>query len=105
MLQLMHRYPTGSVVQRRNGYIFVKTEEGFVSEHRLVAVLRLENRELMPGEKVYHKDGNRENNQPENLVVIRFSQTKYRFLPRSRVLYMPKGKDVSVQQALEARIG
>lgn len=103
-LRKMHRYPVGSVVQHRTGYIFIKVEEKkWVSEHRLVCATQVENRELMNAEKVYHKDGNRENNKPDNLVAIKFNRTRYRLLPSSKPLYIPSSQREPVKTALKER--
>lgn len=83
--------PVGTVLQRRSGYIYVKTQDrGWVPEGRLVAELKIEKHQLEECEKVYHRDGNRANNKPDNLAVIRFNLTKYRLLPRPQIVYMPK---------------
>lgn len=84
------RKPVGTVVQHRDGYIYVKTEKGWVAEARLVAELKLVKRELEPGEKVFHRNGTRDENEPGNLVVIRFNMTKYQFLPSARLIHLPK---------------
>lgn len=86
------RKPTGTVIQRRSGYIYVKTEKGWVPESRLVASLKLIKRDLEEGERVFHKDGNRENNRPENLSVIKFNMTKYQLLPSARIIHLPKAQ-------------
>lgn len=103
-LRKMHRYPVGSVVQRRNGYIFIKTDAGqWISEHRLVCATQVEHRELMDAEKVFHRDGNRENNKPDNVVAIKFNRTRYRLLPTSRPLYIPAANKASVKEAMAER--
>ncbi len=58
-----------------NGYVLVKMPghpmadcRGYVYEHRLVASQIL-GRQLLPGEEVHHKDGNKQNNSPNNLEV------------------------------------
>jgi hypothetical protein len=51
------------------GHPFAKKGVPYVAEHRLVMEKTL-GRYLLPGEVVHHKDRNRENNDPENLVVF-----------------------------------
>lgn len=56
-----------------NGYVRVRQDEvlgpkKWVLEHRLV-MENILGRELLPGENVHHKDGNKENNVPENLEL------------------------------------
>lgn len=51
-----------------HGYVFVWTENGYKLEHRIV-MERILGRELMSNEQVHHKDRNRENNDPDNLVL------------------------------------
>lgn len=51
------------------GYIRVKTENGYVFEHRLVMSNYLK-RELKPNEQVHHKDGNKTNNSIDNLELF-----------------------------------
>jgi len=60
-----------------NGYVYVYAPDHpsvqgkpfkRVAEHRLV-MERLLGRALQPGENVHHKDGNRQNNTPENLEL------------------------------------
>lgn len=82
--------PVGSVVQYRTGYIYVKTSDGWKAESRVVAELKLVKRELEQGEKVFHRDGDRTNNRPENLAVIKFNPTKYRLLPGPNLIHLPK---------------
>ncbi len=74
-------------MQHRNGYIVVKTKDGMVAEGR--RVWELSKGDLEPGDKVYHIDGDRTNNKPNNLAKIHFNQTKFIMLKESRVLWMP----------------
>jgi hypothetical protein len=52
---------------RGSGVGYVK--EGGVHQHRLVAELKL-GRPLRKDEVVHHRDGNQQNNTPENLAII-----------------------------------
>lgn len=59
-----------------NGYVLIRKPEhpladtrGYVYEHRLVAE-RMIGRALQPGEQIHHKDGNKQNNHPDNLQVM-----------------------------------
>lgn len=89
MYQSMRNYPAGSVVQRRNGYILVKIQKGKWESQARLNAMKMLGRELQAGERVYHKDGNRENNKPANLAVIRFNTVRYVFLKRARPLFIP----------------
>lgn len=50
------------------GYVKIRTDTGWVLEHRHVMETTL-GRALLAGENVHHKDGNKENNSPENLEL------------------------------------
>jgi hypothetical protein len=86
-------YNVGTVVMRRDGITQVKTREGWITEHRLVIQQRM-NRDLEPGEKVFHLDntlrGEKDFNDPKNLTVIRCRTTQWVKLTRSRVMFEPK---------------
>lgn len=53
----------------QSGYIFIKTEKGWVQEHRLIMEQRI-GRELRPDEAVHHIDGDIENNSDNNLALM-----------------------------------
>ena len=60
----------------KQGYVLLRAVDhphansnGYVREHRLV-MERVLGRRLLPTEVVHHKDGNRQNNAPENLEVF-----------------------------------
>ena len=52
-----------------NGYAFVKTEDGWYPEHKLV-VEKFIGRKLKPNEVVHHIDENKLNNDISNLMVF-----------------------------------
>lgn len=84
------RYIPGTKVQRRDGHIFVKVQDhGLVKEARYLVMLK-EGRELDHNERVFFKDGNRENVKYENLAPIHFAESRFKYLPHSRVIYIPK---------------
>jgi hypothetical protein len=60
------RSVTGS--SGRDGYVQVTTDEGRFLEHRLVMEQVL-GRKLLPGENVHHRNGQRDDNRPENLEL------------------------------------
>jgi hypothetical protein len=88
-LKRLYKYPSLSQVQRKSGHVHIKDQSG--GWPRLARVLKANElgRELEANEKVFHIDGNPNHNIPSNLVVIRFSGTRYR-LAKSRPLYIPK---------------
>ena len=82
-------YPTGTKVQHRNGYIFVKTGEGkLMAESR--RVWELQRGPLQEGDRVFHVDGDRTNNKISNLAKVHYNQTKFVMLKESKILWMPK---------------
>ena len=83
------KYPVGTVLRYRNGCAFVKGKDGkWVRQSRLVYSLQFG--ELQEGQRVFHKDGDRTNDEAENLVAIQFNEFRFQLFPERKVLYMPK---------------
>ncbi|SRR6266571_7995937 len=106
---LQKRYPIGSVVCDRRGYIQVKSEKRkWIPQSHLVAELKglarpnshNEGKPIQKNERVFHISANKQNNRPENLVVIEIRLTKYNLLPSSRCLYLPDSHTEDLTQAL-----
>lgn len=86
--------PFGTVIQRTNGYCFVRTPQGVRPVSQVVAEKEILHRELEPDERVYHLDcTKRGNNKAENLVVIRVNTNKWRPLPSAKIIYVPVVKE------------
>lgn len=112
---LQKRYRVGSVVCSRNGAIRIKVKDGgkkaWIPESHLVAMAaRLarpdpkdQGKPLAENERVFHIGENKQDNRPENLVVIKIRLTKYALLPSARCLYIPEGEDNTIAEALSAR--
>lgn len=58
----------GTEVETQNGYINVKTEDGWRYKHAIIAEEKL-GRPIEKGERVRFKDGNRRNFDPSNIEV------------------------------------
>lgn len=82
-------YVPGTRVQYRTGYIYVKTDEGMMAEAR--RIWELHKGELSPGDRVFHMDGDRTNNDIRNLAKVHFNDTKFVMLKESKILWRPKG--------------
>ena len=88
-----HNYEIGTKVQHRDGYVFVKTESGMVAEHRFVMSQKI-GRPLAKGEVVLRIKPDRMNNRETNLVKVHHNLSKFKYLPHSRVIYIPGGTRV-----------
>lgn len=64
--------PIGSTV-KKNGYVRIKTEEGWFWEHRVVKEKQL-GRKLYSHESIHHLNGQRDDNRIENLEIWIVSQ-------------------------------
>lgn len=60
--------PIGSTRTTAKGYVFVKTDSGWVQEHRIVAEREI-GRPLLATEAVHHKNESKADNSPSNLFV------------------------------------
>ena len=71
------KMPLGTKKKTSGGYILMKTTRGWKAEHTIV-MEGIIGRELIKGESVHHKDGDKENNSPNNLELwvgtIRYGQ-------------------------------
>ncbi len=81
-----------------DGYIYryfpqhpYATNKGYVAEHRLVMEVTI-GRFLLPVESVHHIDGNKENNSPENLMLMA-SESEHRKLHAKYRTFNSKGFD------------
>lgn len=65
--------PIGQKCLNADGYVQVKTPYGWCLEHRLIAA-EMMGRAIGSDEHVHHLDGNKANNDPQNLVVLKASE-------------------------------
>lgn len=92
--QRMRNYPSGSRVQHTTKYIFIKQKEGgWIPEHRWLAQDKLVGRPLEPGERVFHRNGVRDDNDISNLVIVKYNTTKFIPMKHSIVLFIPHIKN------------
>jgi len=90
---MTNEQPIGAKHKISEGYIEVKTEEGWKYEHRYKAEEKL-GRELKNDEIVHHKNGDTSDNSIGNLEVQKLSE-------HSRMHNLEKGKEVAVLECPE----
>lgn len=84
-------YEVGTKVQQKNGVIKVKIgKSAWLPENRYNYIMQ--KGPLAEGQRVFHADGDVENNHISNLVRIQFNTKKFVVLKTSRVLYVPKAR-------------
>jgi len=85
----MKRHLIGTHIQDTNGRVRVKIgPSDWVARGRL-NWMRFHREEIMPNERIFHINGDRANDNKENLIKIRFTGTRY-FLRHSKILFRPK---------------
>lgn len=70
----------GTVTIRKNGHAFIKTENGWEMESRVVMSKYL-GRKLLRYERVFHLDGNASNNDVSNLKIMTQAEMNYLVRP------------------------
>lgn len=91
-------YPIGTTRKQRTGYVTIKTKDGWKPEHRHVMEQQL-GRPLAPGENVHHRDGVRDNNDPDNLELWYVPQLRGQRVA-DLIEYVTKWHGDSVREAL-----
>lgn len=66
-----YKSPIGTRVFGKRGYVFIRTKSGFKAEHRLVMEKKL-GRKILKGEHVHHVNEKKDDNRPENLIVLSY---------------------------------
>lgn len=89
-----------------NGYVLVRVGSshhladvrGYAYEHRLVAEGKI-GRRLLPSEVVHHIDGNKQNNEPDNLAVLSREEHRAEHRTADRGLRLPGAPNPTVRCA------
>lgn len=83
--------------QNKNGYWYTKCNGMWVITGRLVLADKL-GRELLPTERVKYKDGNRDNNHPDNLEINEHKAWSSMPLLETRIKRLKARQTALVQQ-------
>lgn len=96
-----HIKPDGYVMLRMVGH-HLANKQGYVREHRLVMEQKI-GRRLKPGEVVHHIDGNRSNNDPDNLELFASNGEHLRVSRAGRVPNWSDDGKAALDRARRAR--
>lgn len=89
-----------------NGYVLVRVGasyhladvRGYAYEHRIAAENEI-GRKLRPGEQVHHKNGNKQDNRPNNLEVLTFQEHRFHHRQKNSDRRLPGEKNFVVECA------
>jgi len=91
-MKFRHAYDIGTEVQEKSGRVKKKIEDldgaKWIGRNRFNYMMH-HKRELEENEKVYHVNGDKADDRPENLVAIKFSGVRYE-LRTSKVVWSPR---------------
>lgn len=79
-----------------HGYIVIRVGSKYAYEHRIVAEKKL-GRPLRPKEKVHHIDENKQNNAPENILVVDGNANHYVHHRKTTHLRKPNEPNLPVE--------
>lgn len=86
-------------VIRRNGHIYIKDAYlGVVKKARAIA-MEQRDASLTSLDRVFFKDGDWTNFDPDNIVVVRFQERRLRYLPLKAEIWIPKRRTARMRHA------
>lgn len=95
---MFQRCEIGTEIQDKSGRVKKKVEDidgaKWVGRNRYNWMMH-HKKDLTENDKVYHIDGDKGNDDPSNLVAIRFSAARYS-LKHSRVVWVPKNSKTQI---------